>query len=102
VLTASGRLVLTGQDGFLTREGLEFFENFGVELGPSQRAFCCLCPEGDHLAGVVGRALASRCLDLGWVKRIPDDDRLIVTETGRHELVETFGLPVDWMADEGA
>jgi hypothetical protein len=99
-LVAAGRVKVTPNGPVLTRAGWEFFENFGVELGPSRRAFCSLCQDGTegkpHLGGIVGAALLARCLDLGWVKRAPEGRALIVTEIGRHELVETFGLPLDW------
>src|SRR5262249_28697264 len=45
-----------------------------------------------HVAGPVGRALASLALDRGWVRRVRGTRAVIVTPTGRAQLEKVFNL----------
>jgi len=45
-----------------------------------------------HLSGAVGRALAARLFELGWVRRLPRGRAVKLTDTGRRELGELLGL----------
>lgn len=45
-----------------------------------------------HVAGQVGRAMATWLFDQGWITRGSADRLVLVTETGRHALAEHFGL----------
>ena len=74
---AAGRLVPTGSGAELSPAGREFFENLGIDT-----------------TDTIWVALTARFLELGWL-----DSAFELTDTGRHELVETFGLPVDWMVE---
>jgi DNA-binding transcriptional ArsR family regulator len=96
-MTAHGRILLGEDGGQITTAGAEFLSAFGLDLaGPSRRAFCRPCLDWSerrtHLAGRVGAALASRCLDLGWVRRLPDTRALAITPEGRRGFSKVFGL----------
>jgi hypothetical protein len=48
-----------------------------------------------HLAGALGAALATRVLDLGWVRRAPAGRAVLVTAEGVAGLRSVFGLAWD-------
>jgi DNA-binding transcriptional ArsR family regulator len=96
-MIAHGRILLGEDGGQVTSAGAEFLSAFGLDLaGPSRRAFCRPCLDWSerrpHLAGRVGAALASRCLDLGWLRRLPDTRALAITPEGRRGFSKVFGL----------
>jgi hypothetical protein len=45
-----------------------------------------------HIGGAVGAALATRCLDLGWIAHRRNSRGLDITPAGRKGLLEVFGL----------
>jgi hypothetical protein len=47
-----------------------------------------------HIAGTVGAALTKRCFDLGWTERMKHSGAVIVTASGKHGFLETFGIGV--------
>ncbi|HZP75736.1 MAG TPA: helix-turn-helix transcriptional regulator [Pseudolabrys sp.] len=97
-LCARGHVVLAGDGGEVTEQGIAFLRGFGVDLAPgrSKRPFCRSCLDWTerrpHLAGIVGAALADHCFDLGWIKRIREGRALTITTAGRRGFKETFGL----------
>ena len=45
-----------------------------------------------HIAGRLGAALATRCLDLGWIARQRDLRAVTITPAGTQGFAETFGI----------
>jgi DNA-binding transcriptional ArsR family regulator len=98
-LCARGHVALADDGGEVTRSGIAFFEEFGVDLAAARarrRIFCRPCLDWTerrpHLGGSVGAALAQRCFDLGWVERMREGRALLVTPKGRRGFGERFGL----------
>ncbi|MBV9755907.1 MAG: helix-turn-helix transcriptional regulator [Alphaproteobacteria bacterium] len=92
--------VVLGEDGGeVTDAGAAFLAHFGADATQghrSRRAFCRPCLDWSerrwHIAGAVGAALLSRCLELGWLARERDTRALAITDNGRHGFADTFGL----------
>ena len=98
-LCGRGHVVLAEDGGEVTPQGHAFFERFGMTLVKDRRRiFCRACVDWTerrpHLAGAVGAALASRCFDLGWVKRMREGRALAITPVGRTGLHEVFDLSI--------
>ena len=72
-MTRKGFLRVDGADVELTPLGRERFEELGLDLTPTRRAFSRLCLDWTerryHLAGSVGAALTERFFELGWIER---------------------------------
>jgi DNA-binding transcriptional ArsR family regulator len=92
-------LTITEQTSEVTQEGMTFLIQFGVNVGQvrqQHRAFTRLCLDWSerrsHLAGSVGAALAQRLLELEWIRRIPKNRAVLVTECGQEGLLKHFGL----------
>jgi len=98
-LCGRGHVVLAEDGGEVTAQGHEFFERFGIALVKNRRRiFCRACVDWTerrpHLGGAVGAALADRCFDLGWVKRMREGRALVITPVGRTGLREVFDLSI--------
>jgi hypothetical protein len=98
-LCAHGYVALSGEGGEVTESGVAFLEKFGVDLGAARsrrRIFCRPCLDWTerrpHLGGSVGAALAQRCFDLDWLKRMRESRALTLTPAGRRGLSQTFGV----------
>jgi DNA-binding transcriptional ArsR family regulator len=85
----------------VTPAGTRFLTGFGIDLAALSsegRHLCRLCLDWTerrpHIAGAVGAALAKRCFDLGWTERMKDGGAVIVTASGKHGFLETFGIGV--------
>lgn len=78
----------------LTGSGRARLAELGVRLpaatgGDMPLRYCVDWTEQQHhLSGVVGRALAARLLDLGWLRRAPRGRAVHLTEAGRTGLKE--------------
>jgi DNA-binding transcriptional ArsR family regulator len=86
-LSAPGRDV----DYRLTSSGAQRLAQLGVEVPPggSPVRYCVDWTEqAHHLSGPVGRALARRLLELGWLRRAQQGRAVHVTEAGRRGLEE--------------
>jgi DNA-binding transcriptional ArsR family regulator len=86
-------------DYALTARGSSELTAFGIELDALARLrrplirYCVDWSEQrHHLAGALGAAIASRCLELGWMKRARTGRAVHVTPVGRHGLADVFGL----------
>ena len=111
----AGRLSVDLTDSLITREyivvgdeaaqitpaGTRFLEDFRIDLSGSTakgRRFCRLCIDWTerrpHIAGAVGAALTKRCFDLGWTERMTHSSAVVVTASGKHGFLETFGIGV--------
>jgi DNA-binding transcriptional ArsR family regulator len=82
-------VVLNEEGGEVTPEGEQFFVNFGIDIASARRkrrVFCRPCMDWSerrfHLAGSIGAAVAQRCFQLRWIKRMPDTRALSVTPAG--------------------
>jgi len=98
-LCMRGHLTLTEGGGEVTNSGFAFFQEFGIDLTAARgrrRIFCRPCFDWTerrlHLGGSIGAALAQRCFDLGWLRRVRDSRALLVTPTGHRGLNDIFGL----------
>jgi DNA-binding transcriptional ArsR family regulator len=102
-LTASlerQRLIGSQGDGFpLTPSGRERLGKLGIDvdaLEHGRRALTRPCLDWTerrpHLAGSLGAALATRLLDLAWVRRHPGTRAVIVTDAGRRRLRAELGV----------
>jgi DNA-binding transcriptional ArsR family regulator len=85
----------------LTRAGRAKLEGLGVELpapdrdGTTPARYCVDWTEQrHHLSGAVGRALATRLFELGWLRRTEPTRAVDVTADGRRGLDRVFGASV--------
>lgn len=81
----------------LTRHGLEFCREFGVDVDApreSRRPMCRVCLDWSarrhHLAGHVGAQLLQRYYDLGWAKRRKATRIVDFTPRGEREFLRLF------------
>ncbi|MBP0492599.1 ArsR/SmtB family transcription factor [Pararoseomonas indoligenes] len=96
-MVARGQIQLSPDGGALTDAGADFLQGLGVPVPVARgRPFCRPCLDWSerrpHLAGALGAALCLRCLDLGWMRRVPASRALDVTPAGRLGLRQAFGL----------
>ena len=92
-------LALDDEAAEITRAGIRFFTEFGIELPKprsTRRHFCRLCLDWTerrpHIAGAVGVAITRRYFDLGWMERMKRSHAVVVTPLGRRGFRETFGV----------
>ncbi len=100
-MVARGVLELGPDGGAVTTAGEDFLQSFGIAM-PSgarragARVFCRPCLDWSerrpHIAGVLGAALCTRCLDLGWVRRRDAGRTLLVTPEGWRGFRDAFGV----------
>lgn len=101
-LAGAGRVVLTADGGEVTEAGQAFLRDLGADpaRGSSPgRVFCRPCLDWSerrpHIAGRLGAALCSRCLDLGWIARQRDTRAVAITDAGREGFATRFGVPAE-------
>ena len=99
-------VVLDVEAAEITRAGIRFFTEFGIELPKlrsTRRHFCRLCLDWTerrpHIAGAVGAAITKRYFDLGWMERLKRSHAVIITPLGRRGFQETFGIDVSEPGD---
>jgi DNA-binding transcriptional ArsR family regulator len=85
----------------VTSAGAAAFAAVGIDVGRTRAlrrrfAFACLdwSERRPHLAGVLGTALLSRFLELGWLTREHGSRAVTLRAEGRRGLAATFGLRV--------
>ena len=95
-LSAAGHVALLPDGGEVTERGHAFLSGFGAEPAEGRRVFCRPCLDWSerrpHIAGRLGAALASRCLDLGWIERQRESRAVTITADGIGGFAETFGI----------
>jgi hypothetical protein len=93
-LARSGYVTLAS--GEVTGSGHSFLDDFGVQPLPGKRVLCRPCLDWSerrpHIAGRLGAALATRCLELDWVERQEGSRVLTVTPAGESGFAERFGI----------
>ena len=102
-LSSRGHVMLDEDGGIVTESGAAFLARLGIDMARLQRrhgrAFCRPCLDWSerrpHLAGAVAAAIASTCLEQGWVERLRDSRAVAVTRRGRIAFTELFGLELD-------
>jgi DNA-binding transcriptional ArsR family regulator len=101
-MVAARYIVLTEDGGEVTKAGVRFLAQFGIELSAHarrRRIFCRACLDWSerryHVAGFVGAEICRRCLELGWLTRRRNTRAIGVTPAGRRGLRDTFGINLD-------
>jgi DNA-binding transcriptional ArsR family regulator len=98
-LCAAGHLALSADGGEVTEQGHAFLAGFGAEPVAGKRVFCRPCLDWSerrpHIAGRLGAALASRCLELGWIERQRDSRAVTITAAGATGFADRFGIRAD-------
>jgi hypothetical protein len=101
-LTRRDHIILSEDGGMVTRAGEKYLLDFGVDLQDLRRGcrtFCRPCLDWSerrsHLAGALGRALAERCFELGWIARIRDSRALKISAKGEKGFGEVFGVTLN-------
>ena len=94
-------IVLSNDGGLVTPRGARLLSGFGINLSvvqQSKRPFCRSCldwsEQKPHLAGAIAAAFATRCFDLGWVRRLPHTRAVAITPAGARNFKEQFGATV--------
>lgn len=85
--------------GEITHSGFALLRRIGIDLdvlsGTSRRALCRPCLDWSerqpHIAGVLGKALLQRLLELSWIERIPQSRAVSISRAGGREMARVFG-----------
>ena len=97
-LLANGAVRDGEPDYHVTRSGLGALGELGIDLAsvPGRRPAVRYCLDWSekrhHVGGKLGKALADRCFELGWIERYEAGRAVRVTPTGERGLVEAFGF----------
>jgi DNA-binding transcriptional ArsR family regulator len=95
-LTGAGHVALTPDGGEVTDKGRAFLRDFGAEPPAGKRVFCRPCLDWSerrpHIAGRLGAALATRCMELGWLARQRDSRAVTITGPGASGFADMFGI----------
>ena len=106
-LVTQGIVEIDDEAGLITEKGCKFLSRIGIELPTSAdgvrrltRPICRPCLDWSerrpHLAGRLGAALCSHCLEHGWVRRIKGTRALEITRKGETELRQVLRIgPLD-------
>ena len=85
----------------LTPAGRDGLSELGVALpgaAPDRTVALRYCVDWSeqrhHLSGAVGRALAQRLIELGWIRRLRGSRAVTLSDEGREELARRVGLEV--------
>lgn len=97
----NGFIVYHGEAYEVTPLGETRLNSFGIdclELQQKRRAFARSCLDWSerkpHMAGTLGAAILRRLLELKWILRVRSSRIVKVTDLGRRQLQNEFGL--DW------
>jgi DNA-binding transcriptional ArsR family regulator len=96
--------ILTATDGgfLLNADGEKWLREFGVECAAVRKHGIVVVPHHIdwserryHIAGEPGAALARRLVELEWVRRIPSNRAVRVTEVGQEAFQVNFGIHLE-------
>jgi hypothetical protein len=82
----------------LTPAGIRELKTFGIDFDslPARRPLIRYCVDWSeqrhHLAGSLGAAIATRMIELGWVRKAGRSRALHVSDSGYEGLREQFGV----------
>jgi DNA-binding transcriptional ArsR family regulator len=100
-LIAKQYVLLDDDGGEVTADGVDALWSFGIDVaeqGKRKRAFCRPCLDWSerrpHIAGAIGAALATRCFELDWTRRVRDSRVVRITAEGEQGLRAQFGVVV--------
>jgi DNA-binding transcriptional ArsR family regulator len=89
----------TGRDFLLTTPGARFLGRLGIDVEKTRRerrVFARQCLDWSerraHLAGSLGAAMARRCIEMRWVRRVNEARTLALTPQGLRGLRTWFGI----------
>jgi DNA-binding transcriptional ArsR family regulator len=95
-LEERGTLVVAGGSGgwVVTGDGSTSLGGLGIEAHAGDVVPRCLdsTEQRSHVAGVLGRALLGRLVEVGWLTHDPRTRAMRVTDTGRLELPARLGV----------
>jgi hypothetical protein len=106
-MVAAGHVELTEDAGLLTESGIGLLKRAGLDIEnlgagngkKAKRVLCRPCLDWSerrpHIAGALGAALCSHCLEKGWVRRIDGTRAVAITRRGEQGLREVFGVTLD-------
>lgn len=88
--------------GELSRDGVAFLRSIGVDVDTAlnratpRRLFCRPCLDWSerrsHIAGTVGAALLTACIEQGWMRRTDRSRMISITRAGTLALSVNFGI----------
>ena len=93
-----GYVELSDEGGAVTEAGMQFFRDFGLDLGRRAGAqlYCRPCLDWSerrlHIGGTLGAKLAARCFALHWIRRNRESRAVTVTPAGESGFRQTFGM----------
>ena len=98
-LTGAGHVALSHDGGEVTDQGRAFLRDFGAEPASGKRVFCRPCLDWSerrpHIAGRLGAALATRCMEIGWIARQRDSRAVTITPAGATGFADTFEIELN-------
>ncbi len=87
------------QDFHPTHAGAEFFKGLDIdldELKEKRRHFARRCLDWSerrpHVGGALGAALADAFIVKGWIERVADTRKVMLTDQGRDALISRLGI----------
>ncbi len=104
LMVAAGHVELTDEAGLMTESGVALLSRIGLDLDSithrdgktTKRVLCRPCLDWSerrpHLAGALGAALCTHCLDKGWIRRVDGSRAVAITRKGERELKDAFGI----------
>jgi DNA-binding transcriptional ArsR family regulator len=106
-LVTQGFAEFTGDAGIVTDAGVKFFGRIGIDVDtiPPRRTngvgrvLCRPCLDWSerrpHLAGALGAAICTHCLDKGWIGRNQGTRAVTITPAGTRAFREQFGARIE-------
>lgn len=98
-LKKQGYVTEDEKDFHPTETGVSFLANLGIDfddLKTKRRHLARRCLDWSerrpHVGGALGAAIADSFLEKGWIERVPDTRKVILTDQGRGALTETLGI----------
>lgn len=98
-MVAKGHIELAPDAGVVTDNGMALLHRLGIDLDARKRKGRLLCrpcldwsERRPHLAGAVGAALCTHCLEAGWIRRVDGTRAVTITVKGQRNFREIFGI----------